>query len=365
MDDFRRIFPDAEWVQWDPINRDNARAGAIAAFGRDALPQYRFDRADVILSLDADFLMEEPNHVRWARDFIQRRRPHRDKVPMNRLYVVESTPRNTGAMADHRLPVRASEVQNVARSIAAGVGVSGLSGGAATGANATWISTAISDLQGARGRSLVVAGSHQPAAVHALAHAMNEALGNVGTTVEYSDPIEAAPTNQVQGLQSLVADMNAGRVEVLVILGANPVYSAPADIKFAQALEKVALRVHLGRYDDETGALCQWHVPESHYLETWSDVRSYDGTTTIVQPLIVPLYESTRSVHEVMAVLLGQGSISGYDVLRSYWERRLAPQLATLRARAGGSTRSALGSMGAAAGEGTPAPGWPVVRPVA
>jgi molybdopterin-containing oxidoreductase family iron-sulfur binding subunit len=218
MDDLRRIFPQAEWVQWDPINRDNARAGAIAAFGRDALPQYRFDRADVILSLDCDFLMEEPNHVRWARDFIQRRRPHRDKVPMNRLYVVESTPRNTGAMADHRLPVRASDVQNVARAIAAGIGVSGLAGSTATGANATWIKTAISDLQAARGRSLIVAGAHQPAAVHALAHAMNEALGNVGTTVEYSDPIEPTPSNQTEGLQSLVADMNAGRVELWLSL---------------------------------------------------------------------------------------------------------------------------------------------------
>jgi molybdopterin-containing oxidoreductase family iron-sulfur binding subunit len=220
MDDLRRVFPDAEWVQWDPINRDNARAGAIAAFGRDALPQYRFDRADVILSLDADFLMEEPNHVRWARDFIQRRRPHRDKVPMNRLYVVESTPRNTGAMADHRLPVRASEVQNVAGAIAGRVGVAGASGGA-TRVDAKWLDAVVSDLQGAAGRSLVVAGSHQPAAVHALAHAMNEALGNVGTTVEYSDPIEATPTNQGQGMQALVADMNAGRVEMLVILGSN------------------------------------------------------------------------------------------------------------------------------------------------
>ncbi|HEX8236452.1 MAG TPA: TAT-variant-translocated molybdopterin oxidoreductase [Abditibacteriaceae bacterium] len=350
MADFLRAFPQAQWVQWDPINRDNARAGAVAAFGRDALPQYRFDRADVIVSLDADFLMEEPNHVRWARDFIQRRRPHRDKVPMNRLYVAESTPRNTGAMADHRLPVRASEVQNVARAIAAGIGVGGVSGGAVTGAGAAWVKSVIADLQGARGRSLVVAGSHQPAAVHALAHAMNDALGNVGATVEYSDPIEAAPTDQVRGLQTLVADMNAGRVEMLVILGGNPVYNAPADVKFAQALEKVPLRIHLGRYDDETGALCQWHIPESHYLETWSDVRAYDGTTTIVQPLIVPLYEATRSVHEVMAVLLGQGTVSGYDVLRSYWERRLAPQLATLRSRVGGTNAGASGTTGAAGG---------------
>jgi MoCo/4Fe-4S cofactor protein with predicted Tat translocation signal len=342
-----RRFPGARWHQYDPINRDNARAGATLAFGRDVLVRPRFDLADVVVSLDCDFLLEEPNHVRHARDFISRRKPQRKGEPnvapgpMSRLYVVESTPRNTGAMADHRLPLKASEIQGFAAALAGRLGVSGASGEVK---DTAFLDAVVKDLQGARGRSLVVAGMAQPPVVHALAHAINERLGNNGKTVEYSDAPEERPEDQLESLQALVSDMNAGRVETLLVLDANPVYNAPADLKFADALKKVKNTIHVGLYDDETGSLCGWHVPESHFLEAWSDVRAFDGTISIVQPLIVPLYGATKSAHEVLAVLLGQGDVSSLDVVRGAWESRLSPELAALRRTAG--TAGALSARG-------------------
>ncbi len=176
----------------------------------------------------------------------------------------------------------------------------------------------VKDLQAARGRSLVIAGEGQSPAVHALAHAMNAALGNVGTTVSYTATAEVRPTNQRAALQELVGEMNAGTVSLLVVLGGNPVYSAPSDLKFVDAMQKVALRVHLGLYHDETAAQCHWHIPEAHFLEMWSDVRGHDGTVSIVQPLIAPLYGG-RSVHEVMSAFNEGGIRSGYDLVRSFW----------------------------------------------
>ena len=166
------------------------------------------------------------------------------------------------------------------------------------------------DLQAHRGTSLVIAGDGQPPAVHALAHAMNQALGNVGKTVVYTEPVEAEPVDQLQSLRDLVADMNAGRVDALVIVGGNPVYTAPADLKLAEAMGKVPLRVHLSLYDDETSALCHWQIPEAHFLEAWSDARGYDGTVSIVQPLIAPLYDG-KSAHELLAAMSDRPERSG------------------------------------------------------
>ena len=180
-----------------------------------------------------------------------------------------------------------------------------------------WIEPLVKDLQASRGRGLVIAGDGQPAVVHALAHAMNDALGNVGATVVYTQTAEAQPMDQRAALRALVNDMSAGAVTLLFIFSANPVYSAPVDLKFGDAMQKVALRVHLGLYEDETAALCHWHIAEAHYLESWSDVRADDGTVTIIQPLIAPLYGG-KSAHEVLAALSG-GEKSGYDLVRAYW----------------------------------------------
>jgi molybdopterin-containing oxidoreductase family iron-sulfur binding subunit len=240
---------------------------------------------------------------------------------MNRLYAVETMPTPTGARADHRLPVKPSDVEGVAREILTRIGSGGSRGsaGARGVSRATFIDAVAKDLLAHRGRSLVVAGEHQPPVVHALAHAMNGALGNAGATVVYTQPVEAEPINQLDSLRALADDMRAGQVELLVIVSGNPVYTAPIDLDFAGALGTVALRVHLAMHNDETSALCQWHVPEAHFLETWSDARACDGTASIIQPLITPLYGG-KSAHELIAAMSDRPERSAYDIVREYWK---------------------------------------------
>ena len=228
-----------------------------------------------------------PGAVRYSRDFASRRDGN-DPDNMNRLYVIESTPSLTGSQADHLLNRRAGEIKGLARMIAAGLGVS-VSAGAEVDADTTrWISAVVDDLRAHAGACLVVTGEHQSPAVHALVHAINDALGNTGNTVTYTESIEASPVNQTESITALVDDMSRGEVDLLVVIGTNPVYATPADLDFAAAMENVGMRVHAGLYHDETADLCHWHLPMAHGLEAWSDARSYDGTITVVQPLIAP-----------------------------------------------------------------------------
>jgi len=320
-------FPKARWHQYEPVGGDGARDGSRLAFGEVIATQYRFDRAEVILSLDADFLFFGAASLRSARDFSDKRRVHDPKAAMNRLYVVESTPTVTGSMADHRLPLKPSAIEECATALARGLGVQ-LTGTAPSSALADkqkWLDAVIRDLQQHRGRSLVLAGDQQPAVVHALAHAMNQALGNIGATVFYTEPVEAQPINHAESLRELARDMAANAVQLLIIIGANPVYSAPADLNFASLLVKSNFTVQLSPNDDETSALCHWHVPEAHYLESWSDVRAYDGSATILQPLIAPLYGG-RTAHELLSVLLGQPEQTSYEIVRDYWKRQSGQQ---------------------------------------
>ncbi|HEV7734819.1 MAG TPA: TAT-variant-translocated molybdopterin oxidoreductase [Candidatus Binatia bacterium] len=315
-------MPQARWHQWEPVRRDGVRLGARQAFGEDVDTVYRLEDAAVILTLDSDLIASGPGHVRYAREVARGRRP-RDGRAMNRLYAVESTLTVTGAKADHRLPVRSSDVEAVARAIAAGVGVPTrqVAGSPVLTEHAAWIAAVTKDLQAHRGAAVVVAGEAQPPAVHALAHAMNEALGAVGKTVVLVEPIEARPEDQLASLRQLADDMDAGTVECLIILGGNPVYDAPVDVDFAARLQKVGLRIHLSQYDDETAELAHWHVPEAHYLETWGDVRGHDGTVSVLQPLIAPLYGG-RTATEVVGALRGEPGGSAHDMLRAYWRTR-------------------------------------------
>jgi MoCo/4Fe-4S cofactor protein with predicted Tat translocation signal len=310
-------FPNAKWHQYEPVNRDNAHTGNRLAFGTDVNTVYRFENADVILSLDADFLFSGPANVRYARDFAGKRRVGQSKIGMNRLYAVEATPSVTGSMADHRIALRPSEIPNFAGAIAAKIGLPVQS--SADPQRSQWIDALVRDLQKHRGASIVVAGDQQPPAVHALAHAMNQALDNVGKTVVYSEPIEANPADQMASLRELVKDMEAGAVRILLMLSGNPVFTAPVDLGFAEQLARVPLRIHSNLYEDETSAYCHWHIPETHYLESWSDIRAYDGTVTILQPLIAPLYGG-KSSHEVLAALLGRSGETPYDIIRNYWK---------------------------------------------
>jgi MoCo/4Fe-4S cofactor protein with predicted Tat translocation signal len=304
---FQKLYPQAKWHVYEPVNRDNALEGAKAAFGQPVETRYDFTKADVIVSLDADFLYAGfPGNVKYIRDFASRRNPDGN---MNRLYVIESTPSATGAKADHRIGLRASEIGNVFSDT--------------NPLPPKFFEALRSDVHSHSGSSVIIVGDHQPPAVHALAHAMNAQLGNVGKTVFYTDPVDANPVNQTESLKELVADMQGGKVDLLIILGGNPVYDAPADLNFADVLKsgKVPVRVHHGLYQDETAELCQWHVPATHELESWGDARACDGTVSIIQPLIAPLYNG-KSAIEFVALLSGQADATGYELVRSYWQKQ-------------------------------------------
>jgi MoCo/4Fe-4S cofactor protein with predicted Tat translocation signal len=330
MQQFQKAFPEAKWHFYEPVNRDNVYEGARMAFGQPVETTYKLDAADVIVSLDADFLSAGfPGTTRYARDFAKRRDPDSEK--MSRLYVIESTPSATGAKADHRLTVKASDLAKLAAELHEDVSSSTPKEGAfldvlmrsEDAREIRFFGALSSDLSGIHGASVVIAGDHQPPAVHALAHAINAKLGNVGKTVFYTDPVLASTASQNDSLKNLVGDMRAGKVDMLIILGGNPVYDAPADLGFGDALKNsnIPIRVHLGLYNDETAELCQWHVNEAHYLEAWGDTRAYDGTVSIVQPLIAPLYDG-RTANELIALLLGQSGVTSHEVVQNYWKAK-------------------------------------------
>jgi MoCo/4Fe-4S cofactor protein with predicted Tat translocation signal len=309
-------YPQAKWHQWEPAVCDGAKEGDKLAFGRYVNTVYVPGKANVILSLDADFLASGPGHIAYAKQFARRRKLEGTNDSLNRLYVVEPTPSVTGANADHRLPLRASDMELFARALAGNLGI-----GPAVplqGDAEKWLETVAKDLQSEHGNSLVIAGEYQPAVVHALAHAINASLGNVGTTLYYTEPVEAEPTNNLDSLRDLCADMNAGKVDLLLILGGNPVYDAPHDFDFTSKLRRVHTSIHLSPYFDETSAYCRWHISESHYLESWSDARAHDGTISIVQPLISPLYY-TKSSHDLVAAFSDKPGMPAFESVRAYW----------------------------------------------
>jgi MoCo/4Fe-4S cofactor protein with predicted Tat translocation signal len=311
MNELLRAFPQARWHQWEPANRDNARQGAVMAFGQPVNTTYRFDLAQRVLSIDSDVLSGMPGTLRYAREFFGRRRVTEANREMNRLYVIESTPSNTGACADHAWTMKPSEIEGIVRELAADSRQS---------VSHPWIEPLMKDLEQHRGASIVIAGEGQPPAVHALVHAINNKLGNVGKTVFYTDPLEVNPVDHRKSLDDLVGDLDGGRVELLVIIGGNPAHNTPADKKLdLTRLEKAKLRVHLSEYKDETSELCHWHVPATHFLETWGDTRSFDGTVTIMQPLIEPLHEG-KSAYELLAVFSDQYDRRPYDIVKGYWQ---------------------------------------------
>lgn len=311
-------FPQMKWYQWEPVQRDAAMKAAIATFGQPVETQINFEKARVVLTLDADFLtVGYPGFHRNARGFAKQRHPEL-KDAMIRFYAVESTPTNTGGKADHRLPMRASEIETFARALAGQLGVAG-AGGQVKPEQQKFLAALAGDLQKNRGASVVLAGDHQPEAVHMLVHAMNQALGNFGQTITVTDSVEVSPAIKQDQLRELVGEMNAGKVELLVMSNVNPIYDAPGDVDFYSAMMKVPYRVHHGLYQDETAQFCQWHVNATHYLEQWGDARAVDGTISIIQPLIAPLYNG-RSEYELLGVLNGEPQITGYEVVYRYWQ---------------------------------------------
>ncbi len=322
IDDVLKELPQAKWHQWEPTGSDNARAGALLAFGEPVDAHYHFENADVIVSLEADFLSLGPATLRDTRAFAKRRKVSGQHAEMNRLYALESAPSLAGSIADHRLPMKSGEIEGFARALATALGLA-VEGGSSSGSAAKWASAIAKDLKAHPGKGLVIAGDSQPPAVHALAHAINQELGNAGKTVAYTAPIAARSVDHLDSLTDLTQDLAAGRVSLLLVVGANPAYDAPADLEFAEAMERAAMRVHLGTHETETSERCHWHVPQAHSLESWSDARAADGTVTILQPLIAPLYGG-KTAHEVLAALSPRPEQSSHDIVREHWKTKLS-----------------------------------------
>jgi molybdopterin-containing oxidoreductase family iron-sulfur binding subunit len=313
----RQKLPRARWFVHQPVDLDIHRRAASLAFGQSVQPSWLFDAADVVVSLDCDFLGSEPNVQNNIRRFTQRRKVEKPEDSLNRLYAVESLMSLTGFNADHRLRVASSAVVQVAAALAAELAkqVSGLPSlpavGQPQGVDAKWTSECAKDLLAHRGKSLVVAGYRQPLAVHLLANAINTSLGNVGQTVVY----QAVPQSQDGGLADLAQALNAGQVDTLIIFGSNPVYTAPADLDWAKTQRKAKTIVRLGYYEDETAQVCDWHFPAAHYLESWGDAHTADGSLVPIQPLIAPLFGGWTDL-EVLARLAGSSITDPYAIVR-------------------------------------------------
>ena len=331
-------FPKARFHTWSATHADNELVGAQKAFGRAVTTHYDFAKADVVVSLDSDFLANDGNHLRNARAWAETRREPAPGKNLSRLYVVESTFSTTGTAADHRFRTRASDIPAVAFALAKALGVAGELAGAVGTYNPDdfvkngkkWLQAIAKDLQQARGRCVVIAGPRQPAAVHAVAHAINHALGNFGQTVTHTAVPEGVQTNCVASLLELrtALEQPAG-VEMLVCLGVNPVYDAPADFKFAELLKKAKTTVHVGAYDDETGRECQWHLPLAHELECWGDSRAHDGTIGIQQPLVQPLHGGVSPIEflgflnqepNFEGLVTARDAVFGYDLVKAHWQ---------------------------------------------
>ncbi|HEY2038725.1 MAG TPA: TAT-variant-translocated molybdopterin oxidoreductase [Edaphobacter sp.] len=317
-------YPQAKLVQWDPVNQDSSRAASKAAFGSYADAQYKLENADVILSLDADFLggIGHPGFLPLAAGYAERHRYEEGKT-LNRLYVVEAMPTVTGFKAEHRLSLKPSQIAQFADALVYGSAPTGLSAD-----QQKFFTAVLNDLKKNSGKAVVIPGEQAPPSVHAAAYAINTLIGAVGKTVLYTDTVNPLPSEQSADFKALVAEMNAGSVQWLVMLGVNPIYSAPADFGFADALAKVPVTAHLGTHLDETGSITTWHINKAHYLESWSDARAYDGTISIVQPMIDPMYGG-KSAHDVLQTLLDNPLASPHDAVMANAKNYIKGDFAT------------------------------------
>jgi molybdopterin-containing oxidoreductase family iron-sulfur binding subunit len=335
LDALKAAYPQTRFLRWDPTSRDAQREGARLAFGKPFETVLDIGKAKVIVTLDADILHSDGSVVQQAEGF-SRGRSLTDPAAMNRLYAVESTFSVTGGTADHRLRLKSRDVSAFAFALAAEIGAAGVAVneiGAAGGARAgqlsdkakEWARSVAKDLVAQKGAGVIVAGPKQPAVVHAIAHALNAALGNVGQAVKYVKPFDEAGEG-VAALAALATSLGDGSIDTLLVLDANPAFNAPANLAFAEALkaavEKNATVVVVSSHVDETAALATWHLNRAHDLESWSDVVSEDGTAAIVQPLIAPLFNGYTDA-EVVSLLLGKGE-RAYDLVRATWMPRLA-----------------------------------------
>jgi MoCo/4Fe-4S cofactor protein with predicted Tat translocation signal len=302
----KQRYPEMQWHRWDPVSRDAVRAGAIMAYGQPVEIVPKLDAADLLVTVDSDLLDSAPGHLRFARDFAARRNPTRT-AHMSRSYAIEPTPTLTGVAADHRFVTSPRDLVRIVPALAAAV-LHGETPSDMPG----WLAPLVAEMKAARGRTFVHAGPHQPAEVHALVHAMNEALGGRGTTYTLIGAVEADPVDQAASMRDLMADMQAGRVTSLLVIDSNPVFTLPG---FGAALKRVPFSMTLATEATETGGGTQWDLPARHAFEDWSDARAYDGTVSILQPQAKPLYDGL-SPHDLLALFGGPGEADSRDIVR-------------------------------------------------
>ncbi len=319
--DLQKQFPAMRWRQWEPLAAEDQSAALQQAFGRPVETTFNLDAADVIFAIESDLISAAPGWLSYARQFAARRRPAESGGAMSRVYAIESAPTLIGAKADHRLALRPAEIDAAVRIVAATIGAGPQEWAEIEIGNAAWFKAAAEDLARHKGRALVHAGREQPREIHLLAAAINAALGAFGATISAIEPVVASPAPSLQSLRELVDAMKAGRIDTLVMLDTNPVYAAPADFEFAEALRRVKFSACLSLYADETATASTWRAPLAHEYETWSDARAFDGTITIQQPQVRQLYGG-HSAHEILAALQGDTQPESYVLLRDYWRAR-------------------------------------------
>jgi Fe-S-cluster-containing dehydrogenase component len=308
-----QALPQAKWYRYEPVEDDALQAGAIAAFGHAATALPRFKDARVALTLDADPLGFGPTQIHFARDIV-RARASRSPQESLRLYSVEPAYTLTGALADHRLALQPVLIRNLAIEVARSLGAP-LPQATLPGEAEQFAKAAAADLLSRRGAAMVLAGPRQPSDVQALCHWINHALQ---APVDFIAPVDPASSGHADSLRGLADGIGAGRVETLIVIGANPAYDAPGDLTLREAIAAAPFSVALSLYRDETAAQSTWHLPLTHGLETWSDIRAFDGTASIIQPLIRPLYD-TRTAHEMLATLGGATAGAPFDLVRNHW----------------------------------------------
>ncbi len=316
-------LPRAVWAEYEPIRFDRAEQALERFTGKRVRPVADFSKAKRVLAIDSDFMHTDAGHLASARGFAEARRVNKadEASRMNRLYAVESNYSVTGASADHRLRLASSQMTAFLALVAAEV-FEQTGGGAelvsALRAKAKgfdgkpeWIVECARDLVSHKGQSLVVVGSHLPAEAHVLAFAINNQLGAAGATVNYLE----VPSTGAAGITDVAAAIRSGSVRSLVILGGNPAYDAPGDLGFADLIRSVDEVIRFGYYHDETSHLAGYHIAANHYLESWSDGRTWDGAYVPVQPVILPLFEGFSELEFLSGFVAGVNG-EPYDLVR-------------------------------------------------
>ncbi len=318
-------WPAARWHAYEPIHDDFRFEAARLVFGRPLEQHYHFDQAEIVVSLDDDFLGPGPKQTMHARLWARRRLAFQKGEGTHRLFVAEPTPSLTGAMAEHRLIAAGGRIDSLTLGLAAAVGIETGTAIALSQRERRWIDAAAAALRAHPGKALVNVGARHQAQTQAIGLIVNEKIGALNAMLKLTEPVLASPADGARSIEALIADMTGGRVTTLAIIGANPVYAGPGG--FATAMAHVPLTIHAGLHEDETAARCRWHVPLAHELESWSDARSLDGLICLMQPLVRPFYK-VRPLHAVIDNLSG-GASGDREIVEGTWRAQWGGEFAT------------------------------------